>query len=240
MAGTYTNRGFTIALGLFAVLLAGYAFLQSPLFSLQSVQLTGNDRLSVGLVLERTELDYGVNLLEIEVRAVESALAELPFIVDVSVARRLPGTLVVRVRERTPIAYVAGERGFWAIDSDGVLLYGVDAPTKPLPLVTADLNDQVVREAGVVLDGPHIKAALDFVGALGVTTLASLSEIHASAAGVTAYTRDRITVSLGTGGDMREKAEVFEVLFAKAMQGNLNISHIDVRHPRSPVVEEKR
>lgn len=238
MADTYSNKAFTIALGLFVLLLASYAFLQSPFFALEKIELMGHNYLSETDVLEAGEINYGTNLIEIDVRSVSRALRELPVVADVRVSRRLPSTLVLRISERTPVAYVSGERGFWTIDGDGKVLYRSDALTRALPLITA--KPALTTNAGDTLDTPHLLAALRFAEALTIKGQTQLTEIHASSDGITAFTTDRITVNLGVSGDMSEKATVLEALLARAAQGNLAISHVDVRHPRSPVVEEKR
>ncbi len=238
MADTYSNKAFTIALGLFIVLLASYAFLQSPFFSLQSIELLGNDYLTEDDVLEVGEVYYGINLTEIDVRALSDALRELPVVAEVRVSRRLPSTLVLRITERSPVAYVSGERRFWTVDGSGMLLFPSDTLTKPLPLITS--TPEITPRAGGRLQEPHLLAALRFAQALTLKGQTQLAEVHASDDGITAFTTDRITVNLGVTGDMQEKAAVLEALLARAAQGNLSISHVDVRHPRSPVVEEKR
>lgn len=238
MANTYAGKGFSVALGLFVVLLAGYAFLQSPFFALERIELIGNAYVQVDDVLDVSALRYGVNLIQIDLKEVTESIRTLPVVVDVKVSRRLPSSLRVRLVERSPIAYLASNSGFWTVDAEGVVVYPVQTLSKPIPVITA--TPPVEPMPGQRVDEPHLMSALRFAGALTLKGLAQLSEIHASPAGITAYTTDRVTVNLGVDGDMAEKAAVLEALLDKAAQGNIGITHVDVRHPRSPVVEQKR
>lgn len=235
MADTYANKSFRIALALFALFLAGYAFLQSPIFSLREVRLSGNDHLTLDDVIAQAGLVMGTNLLEVDPRRVARSLEQSPVIAQVRVARRFPATLLIQITERRPVAYLPAERGFWTVDAEGRILYRVETLNKPMPLLTT--SPPVAPAEGHVLDEPHVLAALRFVSALSLRGLAQLAEVHAAARGIRAYTADGITVDLGLEGDMKEKAGVLETLLAKAAEGNVRITRIDVRHPRSPVVE---
>src|SRR5690606_4204864 len=106
-------------------------------FSLQRLELIGNDYLTRDDVLMYAGIDLGMNVLQMDVQEIREKLAELPVIADVSVARRLPSSLVVRVVERIPVAYIVDDSGFWKVDSEGTVLYFVDALTKSLPLLTS-------------------------------------------------------------------------------------------------------
>src|SRR5690606_3425006 len=77
---TYDNKGFTIAIGLFALFLAVYAVMQSPLFQLKAVELAGAERLSLEDVLAAGKLELGDNLFSINLRELRRSLEQIPLI----------------------------------------------------------------------------------------------------------------------------------------------------------------
>ena len=90
------------------------------------------------------------------------------------------------------------------------------------------------------MEHPALAKAVEFAGALSPEGLASLSEVHVTREGVAAYTRDGISVALGTDGDMSDRAYVMQELLAEIERRRLPVSHIDLRHPKTPVFRDKR
>lgn len=238
MADTYTHKGFSVALGLFVLLLSIYALLQSPLFELRTVEISGGERVTAADILSATGLSLGTNLFSIDLRQVAAVLQREPIVKDVVLQRRFPGTLVVNLKERTPIVYLTAENYLWVIDREGIALFRTQELSLSLPLVTLDPSVDV--NAGERLNAPSLQAALGFVSSLSLKTLAEISEVHGSTEGLTAYTRSGIAVDLGSGGDMAEKARVLEALLDKMSGGRMNVSRIDLSRPSRPVVQEKR
>lgn len=200
--------------------------------------MTGNDYLTEDDILASAEIIYGTNLFQLDVRQITHSLAGLSVVEEVKVRRRWPASLVVTIVERIPVAYVAGDHGFWTVDGRGTVLYFVDSLTKPLPLITASPRLNV--NAGVRLDEPYFLSALRFSEALTLQSVNRLSEIHVSPSEMTAFTRDHVTINVGISGDMREKSRVLESLLTNALQRGIDLTYVDVRHPRNPIVERKR
>jgi len=67
----------------------------------------------------------------------------LPQVGDVTIARRLPGTLVVSIRENLPVALSPSPRGLEAVDSSGVVL--------PIDPTTADLDLPIALQRDVAM-----------------------------------------------------------------------------------------
>lgn len=235
MATTYDNKGFTIAMGLFALLVAVYAAMQSPVFRLRSVELVGADRLMLEDVLAAGGLELGANLFSINLREVRGALERIPLVDEVRLKRDFPATLVVEVSERRPVAYLSASGGIWAVDVQGYVLFKADRLTMSAPVVT--VSPPVEPTIGERIDHPPLASALRFVAALSVKSRSNLSEVHAQETGITAYSRDRITIALGGGGDEVEQARVLEALLEKIDAEGLSVSRIDVSHPRAPVLQ---
>ena len=76
-----------------------------PWFDVRRVEISGTALLAPHQVLSASGLRSGASLWG-DLAAPRAALAAHPVIASVSVSRRLPGTLRIRVQEKKPIAYV--------------------------------------------------------------------------------------------------------------------------------------
>lgn len=105
-----------VDVGLLLAVVAGFAgALRSPLLDVDAVQPQGNEHTPAELVLERSGIGRGDQLVDLDLRAAGERVAELPWIDDVHLHRGLDGRVTLRVTERTAVA-VVGE------GADGVLL----------------------------------------------------------------------------------------------------------------------
>jgi cell division protein FtsQ len=127
------------AMGVLCLVGAGIGALHSPLFALRHVVVRGNAHTPRAEILSAAGLRLGTTLMvgaggERAARAVDA----LPWVRDVSFARRWPWSLVVTVQERSPAALVkAGNQLFDVVDKTGRVLEAVQARSAPtLPLVS--------------------------------------------------------------------------------------------------------
>lgn len=141
---------------------AGRTFLQRAVdegegLRLEEVAFATDGTLTLADVLRETEVEYGVNLLELDLDAVGERLRDLPQVATVEVRRQLPSRLAITLEEREPIAWIDCERagvvpmssqGGFLVDSGGIVFRCralLDAYTG-LPTVR-------LREVGHLKDG---------------------------------------------------------------------------------------
>ncbi len=80
------------------------------------------------------ELGTNANLFAIDITEVRKKLEDNPSISSAEVRRRFPGTLVVRVWERVPVAWIYKRRAL-AMDEDGIILF-LKSAHHELPVIT--------------------------------------------------------------------------------------------------------
>lgn len=212
--------------------------LNSPWFELHHVRLTGAKRLTVDDVLEVAQFQKGASLFSLDLVQGEKRIETHPLVATVSLKRSLPGTLTVSLVERRPVGWLGTSQGFWAIDKDAIPLYFSYDLSLTLPVITVD--PPVTPVPGVSLTDFRLAESLSFARSLTVSGIASISEIHADGDGLVAYTHNGVTVSLGRQGDMPQKAKVFERILKDIEAGNISVVHIDLRHPQSPAIRNRR
>lgn len=90
-------------------------------FHIQTVQLEGARFLTPTSVVAALGADTAASVFDDPARFV-AKVESIPLVARARVRRRLPGTLVVTIVERTPVALVATANGFRGVDSSGTRL----------------------------------------------------------------------------------------------------------------------
>ncbi len=90
-------------------------------FRMQRVEVHGLRYLAESELLEHLAVDTSLSIW-VDLHPLQQRLAAHPQLLSVRVSRKLPGTLVVRVQERQPVAIVPSTKGFLAIDEHGATI----------------------------------------------------------------------------------------------------------------------
>ncbi len=137
------------------------ALLEAPFFEANSVQLSGNARTNEGLIAAALDIPEDQALLLYDFESAEAAVAELPWVRDVSVTRVWPSTVRVVIEERGVAAAVGRPDGSeWAVISgDGVVVEHRATPPANVPLI---VSTNAIVESTVIGEGvPDVERALD-------------------------------------------------------------------------------
>ena len=180
----------------------------SPLFTLQRVSLHGNTYLKEEDILTSGRLHKGEPLFQLETDAVTQNLMKDLRIESVVVRRKLPDTLDVEIKERTPVATVACEYGYLDLDRQGKVIASYKNLRKmPIPLITGvSMHDKYIGDDNT---DENVKKVLEFLAMLDSETLNHLSEINiANPHAVTAYTNQSVQIRLGDFDRWEEKARL--------------------------------
>ena len=107
----------------------------SPVFSLQTLEVGGVERLSESEVRGQLSDLMGRPLAQVDAQDVADMLAELPLVRSVETRVDLPNTLVVSVVERTPLGVVQTPTGFDVVDQVAVVLWSESVKPANLPVI---------------------------------------------------------------------------------------------------------
>ena len=97
----------------------------NPRFEIQQLIIECNGKLTEDFIREMSQLHEGQNLFAMSIQEVESKLLEVSRIESVYIERDLPSTLILRVKERHPVARLMGESSLkypFLVDRFGVIL----------------------------------------------------------------------------------------------------------------------
>ncbi|GIJ58408.1 cell division protein FtsQ/DivIB [Virgisporangium aurantiacum] len=182
----------------------------TPVVAVEEVRVTGASLVSVDAVRAAAAVPVGRSLARVDVGAVHRRVAALPPVGHVSVGRELPGTVTIRVTERTPAAVVersGSDPGLWLIDASGVVY--AKAESRPAGLA-------LVRIPAPSRDDPTTRAALTVLRALPPELLRPMAVLAADApARIRLELTDGRTVIWGDATENAEKVRVVLVLLTK-------------------------
>jgi cell division septal protein FtsQ len=132
-------------------------------FHLRSVTVEGTRFLAPESILERLALDTMRSVWD-DTEPLEERLLLMSQISDVEITRKLPGTLVVTVRENLPVALVQSPRGLEPVDTAGTVL-PIDPAEEDLDLPVAKQRDiGMLRLLGRIRGGdPRLYARISTI-----------------------------------------------------------------------------
>jgi cell division protein FtsQ len=223
--------GMALVLGVITVV---YLMFWSPLLSVHEVRVVGAKHTTSDEIAAVAGLDAGDNLLRVSTSDIARKAEQLPWIKSAEVDRMLPGTVRVRVVERTPAMVLSLAKGRWTIDLSGaVLQHGA-------------ISDKLPVLAGVAVAGVRAGDRLQTEESIGaLKAYRSLPRrMKKDVAGVFAPTQERISFSLkegtvvrfGAAERLRAKNEVLRALLKRLHAEHSAPAYIDVRVPTNPAV----
>lgn len=206
----------------------------SPLLDVRAVVVVGGKHVSSRDVARAAGLNADDNLLLVSTSQVTEAVEELPWVLEAKVDRKLPGTVRVKVVERTPRMALAVGEARWTLDGRGNVLQAGLA-RDGMPVLAGATVDEV--RPGASIEEVEVRHALAAWRSLAPT-------VRRAVVAVLAPTPERITFSLADGTQIRfgaaesleAKNEVLLALLAQMRAEGTSAGYIDVRVPTSPAL----
>jgi cell division protein FtsQ len=136
------------------ILVAGGAYIyacQSPTFNVTELTIRGNYKITEGDIRSRMKPFVNKNILGLNLPRIEEMLKSDPRLQEVLIKRRLPGSLLIQVKEKKPVLWIAlpaelsqlGEAGFCGLSMDQEMI----------PLDRDDLSRDLPVVSGIALTG---------------------------------------------------------------------------------------
>lgn len=248
--GRQRRRRLVGVLGVGGVAAATWGIALSPAFDVDRVVVRGATNSGEGTLEAAAGIDRGQAMVTLDLGATQEALEASPWVASASVRRSWPGTVVVSVDERRPVAAVrvspepvagagAGTAARWAV---------VDAEGRQLVVVADEAPTPLARIEGLAADGQPGRAlgraasgALELAARLSgivpdppprITVLAD-GRLEAT---IAAEDRGEWRVLFGHPDHLDDKARSLVTLLERGVLGDVGASVIDLRVPDAPVL----
>jgi cell division septal protein FtsQ len=161
------------------------AFVSNPNYHVQQIEILTKGPLSRSEIATASGLKPGQNLLMVSLRAVRDQLEALPEVRRASVTRQFPGTVVIEVTQRTPVAWLeCPEKAITAkvsgygclLDDEGIVLPSArrGAADQNLPVISIEKLPRIAP--GKRVESPAALAALQLLRLHGQSSMQE--EIH--------------------------------------------------------------
>jgi cell division protein FtsQ len=218
------RRTWLIAVGSVLVVclgLLGAAY--SPLMALREVRVEGATRIQPAQIQSALAPALGTPLPLITSADVRTALEGFPLIETYSIETLPPGTLIVRIVERTPVGVVETPNGLELVDAAGVVIDRPAERPQGEPLLSAGpVTSEGFRSAAAVIRS----LPADVRGQVVRATAETADDVRLELAG-------GATVVWGSSEESTTKATVLASLMRNAPADT--VAQYDVSAPMSPV-----
>jgi cell division protein FtsQ len=207
------------------MLLAAFAAATyTPLFRLRDIRVEGTKILRPREVIVRAGIGPDTNVFHLDASSIVTALETDPWILSATVERHLPGSVVVTVQERAPVAKALVGTSPAVVAGDGIVLPG--AATAGLPEIRAsigELTDEARTAAAAALD------------AMPEVLRAHVSAVIAEPTGTLVMDLGGgLTVRYGGADDQLVKAAALRSVMAWAARERVALAEIDLTVPEAP------
>lgn len=187
--------------------IAAWLVFFSSVLGVRDIQVRGNLGIPAQQIQQATGVPEGRPLATVDVPEVEERIMKIRQIQSVTVSRGWPGTLVVEVVEREPIAVVPVGTRFALMDRHGVMTEVRDVAPATLPVLRADRAQP---------GDPATGAALAVMEALPDDLVPRIAEVLApTSETVSLRLKDGRTVMWGGRDRAADKAKILVTLLKR-------------------------
>jgi cell division protein FtsQ len=231
-AGRRRLKAVAAAASLAAAAVGSWALTRSPLLDIDEVRAAGAERTRLEEIVATGGLDHGTPMTDVNPAAAARAVERLPWVADAKVERRWPGSIVVTVTERKPVAGIARPKGGWAlVDKDARVLVIADGPPVGLPHIH---DAKKIPDPGQRLS-PDLAEVVAAAASLPESLKRAVGGINVRGTGVELALNGGGVVRLGDPGrQLAEKLRAAATVLNRV--GVDGIGVLDVTVPRAPVL----
>ncbi len=197
---TLLGVGLVVAASISVAWVARRHVLSSSRFTISTIDVSGCERCEPSAIVAESGLAVGANIFAVDLEAARAKLLADPWIAEASLARKLPGTILVGVKERRAAALVALGPTFLA-SSDGRPFKQAElGDPVDLPMVTGVRPELLAEDPEGATRA--IRRAIDLaaeVESCGLGARLPLQEVHVSDDGTFAVVVGRSAMQLVLG-----------------------------------------
>ena len=174
----------------------------------------------------------GRAMVSVDTNAAQTRLLAQPWIASASVERSWPGTILVTITERRPVAVIGGGSSARLVDSTGRLLGPAGTVTGLPQIGLVAPGSRTVRIAA------HRRALAATMAALSPALVSQVATAFNGPQGITLELDDGIRVLFGDMSRLTAKDQNLRTVLDQADRGT--IERIDVTVPSAPALTRRR
>lgn len=233
------KSGLITLLLILILLITSLLFIRSTYFTIGSVVVEGIKYLSVEDVFSIANIPEPINIFSLNTAEIKKRLMCDLRIAEVDISRKYPSTIVINIKERKPLAYIASGYGFLQVDKEGVVLAAFkNIKQLNLPMITGiKLDDYYV---GDKVENPDLRKVLNYLALLDEDNLTKLAELnYASPDHIFVNTINSVHIRLGNSDGLADKAKLTNNILKDVYDKKMAVEYIDLTYA-SPFIKFKK
>ncbi len=204
------RAAFFVLMVLAIVAGVAWALLESRLFVVRGVEVTGTHLVTPAQVRSAADIPSGLPLIRVNEAAVAHRVERLRQVESAQVSRDWPNRMLISVTERVPALAVPGSQGYDLVDKHGVVVETVSEQPPDTPILALPGGS---AQPSALRGNPAVYAAAVVVRELPRYLVKSLVSVRApSAIEVTLRLRNGVSIVWGGTDRPAEKAKELAVL----------------------------
>lgn len=180
-------------------------------FTITEIRVSGESAVPPAEIISVSGAESSRNIFMLrEKKAVQQIQEAYPQLETVEVTRSLPGSVLIKITERVPVATVMTADGYWLIDKNTVCFNLSEKQDQTYPRITG--LDGSIGLPGLPINCPVRKKVLkDFFTLWAEREFSELKELDLSSSyNLIIYTSDQMEIWLGDGSSLTEKLMLVE------------------------------
>lgn len=236
----FIKRGIFLFIVLTSILIT--LCLKLSYFNIASITVKGNENLTKGEIMEKSNIKVGENIFTVKTNKAISSVKENPYVITSHIKRKFPNEIIITVKEREATFYSKLNDEFYIIDNEGIIL----DKKKTIE------NPNLVRLEGINLSSPTLGSEIPVENKKKLKDINTLADIIYdynskdenvkitmielnNFIDIKIHCNNKVYIKIGTDDDMPEKlAKAFSILKDKQLK-NMK-GYIDVSFDGNPVI----
>lgn len=215
----------------------GYAFSiyisEDERFRVREIRVIGANVLREQTIVQAADIRADDNVLFVENETIRGRVMSIPYIRSCDVQRVYPGTIIIRIEERVPLATLLVNNHAYEVDAEAMVLRELDPlPPHEGPLITG-LPDLPAVEPGKKLENATLAKALELWQAFSLLPVAgqlTVSEIAAMAPNDLQMYCNEVPYMIRWGrSDFTRQAALFDIWWRDKATGAPCKEYLDLR-----------
>ena len=177
-------------------LISGYLNWLDGVASLQitNLEYRGNDLITDAELHDITGIESVEHMTDVSLVSIDKRIRANPFIESVKVTRSFPGSIMMEIKEKEPIALLRVDQKLYCIDRFGMVLQSRPGRLYNLPILSGDFKGGV--SIGKKAQSPYLTQGLNFLNMI----MAERPELYSEISEIVAAGDDEIVAYTNKGG----------------------------------------
>ncbi len=200
---------------------------QSPLLRVNKVTVVGAENLDAATLAHMSGLE-GQNILLADTEEAKARLSQVAMISDISIERRWPGEMVIKIEERHPWGYWQVGDQLYVIDDGGFVLDS-GQPDEGAPTIV-HLDSELQLVPGEQVDADAVALAQQLMDSAPRSLGQAVVGLeYSDRSGLTVALEGGLRATFGDSRDLDYKVSVLYVLLERARSEGLAVHAVDLR-----------